>query len=277
MYLRPRSEGTSSADVSMPNSTNRLMSSRTWASVLSRFTSGRRAVVALGLLGVGCAFLVGLYRYDLAPSMPAVSVTAYDAAVERLASTVNAALELIGQRPAEPATADVVASASTKTAPRVRSTTGERGPIDSSRHFQLVPLVSTETAQAIAPAPIAEADGASQDDATIDGARIYSPDDADVNPPVAIRSPGLASDEAREVETASLIEILVSETGLVESAKGWQRPGTLGEALESTTALSVVKTWQFLPAHKNGQPVKYRTTVPFGQTMSPAGMRDHNR
>ena len=209
--------------------------------------------------------------------MPAVSVTAYDAAVERLASTVSAALELIGQRPAEPATNDAVASASTKTVPGMRPTTGKRGPIDSSRHFQLVPLVSPETAQAIEPAPIGNADGAPQDDATIDGAMIYSPDDADVNPPVAIRSPGLAGDEASEVETASLIEILVSETGFVESARGWQRPATLGAALESTTALSVVKTWRFLPAHKNGQPVKYRTTVPFGQTMNPAGTRDENR
>ena len=78
-------------------------------------------------------------------------------------------------------------------------------------------------------------------------------------------------------KNVSFIEILVSETGRVESARGRRRPATLGAALQSTTALSVVKTWRFRPALKNSQPVKYRTTVPFFDTMNPAGTTDGTR
>ena len=232
----------------------------------------RRLAIAAGLaLLCVSALLVGWSRY--APSMPAVT---YDTAVERLASTVSAALELIGHTPAAPVTTEAVASISTKKVP-TRPATETRRPISSSREFQLLPLVSAETAQAIEPAAMDDADVLNEDDAAIDGSMIYSPEDADVDPPVAIRSPGLAGNEVNGVEGSSVIEILVSETGLVESARGWQRPATLGAALESTTALSVVKTWRFWPAQKNGQPVRYRTTMPFAQTMNPAGTRDASR
>ena len=97
----------------------------------------------------------------------------------------------------------------------------------------------------------------------IAAATIYSSDDLDVSPPVAIRSPGLATDRGADTRYISYVEILVSETGRVESVKRRRQPSTLGAAFQSSTALSAVKTWIFRPAHKRGQPVKYRTVVPF--------------
>jgi hypothetical protein len=138
-----------------------------------------------------------------------------------------------------------------------------------------LPLVSAETAHAIQPAPI-HADGTPEDDSEGDLSIIYSTDDIEVSPPVALRAPGQVDSDKKE-DGASLIEIVVSETGVVESTKEQQRPATVGAALQSTTALSVVKAWRFQPARKDGQPVKYRTTVRFVQTMSPAGMREPTR
>jgi hypothetical protein len=288
LYLRRPNGVTSSAGVSVTDTSRRLtIASRVWARVRSRFPSGRRVVVGLGLFGLACVLLIGLSRYDLASSIKSASGTTYNTAVERLASAASAALDLVGPRPVGPVTTGEVAS--TKQVPNVRPTTGKRGPIHSSRVFQLTPLVSTATVQANAPAPIGNADvnatletrsnealALPQDDSAVDTSIIYSPNDTDVSPPVAIRSPGIATDRGNGVTNVSFIEILVSETGRVESARG-RRPATLGAALQSTTALSVVKTWRFSPALKNGQPVKYRTTVPFFDTMNPAGTIDTTR
>ena len=140
-----------------------------------------------------------------------------------------------------------------------------------------MPLVTAATADAAGSSPIDGADVSSLDGSAADTSIIYSADDTDVSAPVAIRSPGLEVGRVHGNGSASLIEILVSETGRVESATGLRRPATVGAALETTTALSVVKTWRFLPARKNGHPVKYRTTVPVAQTMNPAGTRDGAR
>jgi hypothetical protein len=253
VYLR-RQVGTATAGLSLP--------------AVSRFLTGRRVVAAVGLAVVACALLIGLYRSDLAPSMKTASDSTYDTALNGFKSTVSAALELIDTRPATSVTSGDIALSAPKRVATPRSRTP--GAIGSSRPLDLLPLVSADAARAIAPDPIV--------DANIDGTSIiYSPDDTDVSPPVAIRSPGFAADQALSDHHPSLIEILVSETGGVEFARERQRPATLGAALQSATALSVVKTWRFSPARRNGEPVKYRTTVPFVQTMNPAGMLEGTR
>jgi hypothetical protein len=110
-------------------------------------------------------------------------------------------------------------------------------------------------------------------DSAAEAPMIYSSTDTGISPPMAIRSPGIATGRGDGEQKVLFVEILVSETGGVESARGRQRPTTLGAAVQSNLALSVVKTWRFSPARKDGQPVKYRTTVPFVETMNVS--RDH--
>ena len=273
VYLRHHKEHASSGGTPMSSIAKRLtIVSRIRTTIQSRFRANRR-VAALATLGAACGLLIVVSHYDVATSMRTLSGATDGNAFERLASSVSAALEVIGGR-AEVSAVPVqeVAPGPMKVVP-----TGTRRPLYSSTTLPLAPLVSAGTAHAIEPAPIDGAEVTPLEDAPVETSSIYSLDDTDVTPPVAIRSPGLAVDRVQGDGSASLIEILVSEAGLVESATGLHRPATIGAALEFTTALSVVKTWRFLPARKNGQAVKYRTTVPVAQTMNPAGTRDGAR
>jgi hypothetical protein len=254
-----------------------------------RFQVDRRVVSILGLVVVAYALFVGLSRYDFSPSIQTVAGTTYNSAVTGLTSAVNAARDLISKGPEGPAPTATVASIPKRKAPSSKPAAEKRGPINSARPLQLLPLISPETVRANGPAPIGNAgvtatlETSSREapalpaDSAVETSTIYSPTDTDVSPPVAIRSPGIARDRSNGDKDISFVEILVNETGQVESAKGRQRPATLGAALQSTTALSVVKTWLFQPARKNGQSVKYRTTVPFIETFNPAGTTDARR
>ncbi len=91
---------------------------------------------------------------------------------------------------------------------------------------------------------------------------IYSASDQDVTPPVA-SYPRLPAEPPASVpaENLSTLEFLVGETGQVESVRLRGRPRHLGEALLVTVNLSAAKTWRFLPAVKDGRPVRYRKLV----------------
>ena len=91
---------------------------------------------------------------------------------------------------------------------------------------------------------------------------IYSANDRDVTPPVAAY-PRLPAEPPSRIPAADLstLELLVDETGQVESVKAMGRPKHLGEALLMTVNLSAAKTWRFLPAVRDGRPVKYRKLV----------------
>ena len=93
-------------------------------------------------------------------------------------------------------------------------------------------------------------------------AMIYSANDQDVTPPVAAypRLPA-APPASVPAESLSTLELLVGETGQVESVRLKGRPRHLGEALLVTVNLSAAKTWRFLPAVKDGRPVRYRKLV----------------
>ena len=292
VYLRWRNGVTTPADVSPSDTSKRLaVLARVWARVQSRLPRDRRVAAGLALCVVGGALLIVLSRYDFARSMKSASGTTSNTAVQTLASAVSSALNWIGLGPASPVASEDVASVSKKKVSNARpKKAGTTGPINSLRALQLTPLVNTATLRANAPAPVggdADADATREtsgedglalpQDDSVETSIIYSPNDADVSPPVAIRSPGPATGRGNEDKNAGLIQILVNETGLVESATMLRAPATMGEALRSTMALSVVKTWTFEPARKNGQPVKYRTTVPFVETGVPAGTTDETR
>ena len=275
VYLSWRNRVASSPGVAAPDPSRRpTIAARVWAAIQSRLVFNRRVVAGLLLVGVACAVIIGLSRYDLAPSIKTLSGATYNTALDRLASAVSAALDFVG---AAPVATDVASIASTK-GPNARPATGKRGPINSSRAPQLLPLISPERVQANGPAPIGDADAIvetkeallPEDDSAVETPMIYSSTDTDISPPVAIRSPGIATLRDHGEKNVLLVEILVSETGGVESARGRQRPATLGAAVQSNMALSVVKTWRFSPARKDGQPVKYRVTVPFVETMNVA-------
>ena len=96
--------------------------------------------------------------------------------------------------------------------------------------------------------------------AAFDPSVVYSAADQDVTPPVAI------DQELRDApfpgeENVAAIDIVVDETGRVESVSLVTKSGSLQTAMLGTVNLSVAKTWRFNPAVKAGRPVKYRRTV----------------
>lgn len=87
--------------------------------------------------------------------------------------------------------------------------------------------------------------------------------DTDVTPPrmhqIRLRSespPGPAS-QAASGETG-LVEVVVSATGTVESAKFVSAPLNVHESM----LLSAVKAWRFRPAMRDGQAIRFRLTLP---------------
>lgn len=94
---------------------------------------------------------------------------------------------------------------------------------------------------------------------------VYSANDAEVVPPRLEIMQSVSPAPVEEDPGAPItIEVVVSETGTVDSVKSTVIPDTLGKSIWMTNSLSVVKTWQFRPASKDGQPVKYRLFLPLG-------------
>ena len=93
----------------------------------------------------------------------------------------------------------------------------------------------------------------------------YSARDTDVTPPFPIlprlvagwqgSSPGGRLDAVN-------IAVVVDEKGRAYSVTGLNAPQNLGEHLRLTSALAVVKSWEFQPATKDGAPVRYRLLIP---------------
>ncbi len=88
--------------------------------------------------------------------------------------------------------------------------------------------------------------------------RIYEVGDPGVVPPVAVHQvlPPFPTQGAF-VPTQGMVEVVISETGQVESAVMKQ---TLG-SMYDRQVLAATKTWQFKPAMFKGAPVKFRKVV----------------
>ena len=96
----------------------------------------------------------------------------------------------------------------------------------------------------------------------LDTSIVYSAENAEVTPPVAINRQLLdPPSSAVALQLGIVVEIVVDQMGRVESATLAKAPPTLQEAMQATMDLHNVKSWRFRPALKADQPVKYRRTV----------------
>jgi hypothetical protein len=84
---------------------------------------------------------------------------------------------------------------------------------------------------------------------------VYSSADPAVEPPalVRVRQPSNPPDGVRAEDLPEL-ELVISATGEVESVRLLTREAGVGPSM----MLSAVKAWQFHPATRNGEPVRYR-------------------
>lgn len=91
-------------------------------------------------------------------------------------------------------------------------------------------------------------------------ARIYSANDLDVAPPVAIRQDlprWPVTPVSLQSSRRGVIELVIGETGDVEAT-------TLRESMNRVydqLLLTAAKTWKYRPATKQGRPVKFRKTI----------------
>jgi hypothetical protein len=91
------------------------------------------------------------------------------------------------------------------------------------------------------------------------GTALFSRADVEVVPPALVR-PRLPDGPRPGVRLEDLpqVEVVVSETGEVESVKLVSERAGVGPAM----MLSVIKAWRFAPATRAGRPVRYRLVVP---------------
>jgi TonB family protein len=101
------------------------------------------------------------------------------------------------------------------------------------------------------PAPVAEPPAAPKPP------RVYSTADAEVVPPGVIKQDLPAYPGQVTVPRQAMIEVVIDETGTVESA--FMRIGVSN--VYDTLAVAAARNWRYRPALLNGAPVKYRKAV----------------
>ncbi len=114
----------------------------------------------------------------------------------------------------------------------------------------------TETSASLDPRSAAPSDVAEA--VEDDGGPIFSLDSEGVSPPVGVR-PQLPRELPPNVKPEQLcrVELIVSETGTVESVKLLRTPRSVHDSM----FLSAAKAWHFRPATKDGHPVRFRKIV----------------
>jgi hypothetical protein len=90
--------------------------------------------------------------------------------------------------------------------------------------------------------------------------RIYTSGDPGVIAPVLIRPylPGLTEQQSTVGTRLGVLEVIVDTTGAVESV----RLRSPENRYRERWWLFVAKNWQFRPAYKDGQPVRFLTLIP---------------
>lgn len=113
-------------------------------------------------------------------------------------------------------------------------------------------------AKAIAPPPVPPAPVAPASEPAVERvARIYSPGDGDVVPPITIRQSVPPYPGRVPVAGSVVIDVVIDPTGAVESAVIASPPNQAYDRL----VLGAAKAWQYQPATINGKPVKYRKRI----------------
>jgi TonB family protein len=87
--------------------------------------------------------------------------------------------------------------------------------------------------------------------------RVYSGEDRDIIPPAVINQALPPFQGTVIAPRTGTLEVLISETGEIESAVMTQSVTSTYDRL----ALSAARAWRFKPATLNGMPVRYRKTV----------------
>jgi hypothetical protein len=106
------------------------------------------------------------------------------------------------------------------------------------------------------PTPTLETDPATMN---VADAVTYTAADTDVVPPVAVY-PKLVNLAPLSPDAAAF-EIVVTDSGTVESVKSTTPLASIGQALQMTGILSAAKSWRFRPASKDGHSVRYRVLI----------------
>jgi hypothetical protein len=185
-------------------------------------------------------------------------------AVETAGSVANAVIDRIGV-PAKPLVPDVARPTVppvSEPVPIAAPTRSRPAPLQSITPMVQIPVRETEiarepdtTVHVVELVPQEPAVAAQQPSASI-----YSAENTDVSPPVAVYSQFPSPIEPRPRD-ASIFDIVIDRAGNVESVRARRPPTSMADAMVLTMSLSAAKTWRFQPAIKDGQPVRYRKTV----------------
>jgi TonB family protein len=95
--------------------------------------------------------------------------------------------------------------------------------------------------------------------------RVYSPSDGNVVPPVTVRQAVPPFPGRVLVGATMMVEVIIDETGAVESAN---MEGQANQGYDRLV-LGAAKTWQYQPATLNGKPVKYRKRIQLSLVPTP--------
>jgi hypothetical protein len=161
-----------------------------------------------------------------------------------------------GSKPPAAPASDIASAKQSGVKPTVPTPDAPAEPLDqfdfdASKHYRVG-----------APAPagrVAEPSGGLVAEATEQGGGpIFSRDSEGVSPPEGV-GPQLPRELPPNVRPEQLcgVELIVSETGTVESVKLLRTPRSVLDSM----LLSAAKAWRFRPALKDGRPVKFRKIV----------------
>ena len=143
---------------------------------------------------------------------------------------------------------------------RVARTDGARSFEPLVRPFSLPPGTTPGSSEAVAASAIPLAREYVVAPHEEPSATIYSPTDVDVQPPVMLYPslpPPVFFAKPGEAVASNRMELVIAADGSVERVRLVNGPARMPDMM----LLSGAKVWRFSPAMKNGEAVRYRTTV----------------